>query len=54
MFMGDYALATKKYSGVTINVSTVEGSIGRPVVKRAKEFESLTGAKINVILVRII
>ena len=42
-------IAKKNYAGVTLNVLTLATPVlGEPVVLHAKEFEKLTGAKINV------
>jgi multiple sugar transport system substrate-binding protein len=43
------AIATKDYRGVTLNVLTLDTPVlGEPVVLHAREFERLTGAKLNV------
>lgn len=43
------AIAQKNYTGVTLNVLTHEPpNIGEPMVIHAREFEALTGAKINI------
>jgi multiple sugar transport system substrate-binding protein len=43
------AIAAKDYRGVTLNVLTLATPVlGEPVVLHAREFEQLTGAKINV------
>ena len=43
------AIAKKNYAGVTLNVLTLAPPVlGDPVVLHAREFEKLTGAKINI------
>ncbi|NEQ35449.1 MAG: extracellular solute-binding protein [Okeania sp. SIO3I5] len=39
----------QRFDGITITVATLGGSIGGGVERRAREFEQLTGAKINII-----
>ena len=48
---GSLAAQDKPFAGVTVNVMTQTGAIQEPLQRRAPEFETLTGAKINVIAV---
>jgi len=43
------AIASKDYQGITLNVLALDTPVlGEPVVLHAREFEELTGAKVNV------
>ncbi len=43
------AIAQRRYQGVTLNVLTLDTPVlGEPVVRHAREFERLSGARINV------